>query len=159
MFISLFVLARGTLKFLFRLKLDSQMLRGDKNSCNLWSGSQVMESKSLVLARVNFLKQAEFIITTSSIRARAIWPQLDICSARTVVNWRSRSLARSPHYVRSSTFMINQKLNVSSIHILMNVWADNRDGWKTQDGRMTTKCRVTMGMQSLARHFYVILSS
>ena len=46
---SLFVLARGTLKFLFRLKLDSQLLRGCKTSCSLWSELQVMESKSLVL--------------------------------------------------------------------------------------------------------------
>ena len=36
-FLSLFVLARGTLKFLFRLKLDSQLLWGGKSSCNLWS--------------------------------------------------------------------------------------------------------------------------
>ena len=46
---SLFVLARGTLKFLFRLKLDSQLLRGGKSSCSLWSELQVMESKSLVV--------------------------------------------------------------------------------------------------------------
>ena len=38
-FLSLFVLARGTLKFLFRLKLESQLLRGGKSSCNLWSES------------------------------------------------------------------------------------------------------------------------
>ena len=49
MFLSLFVLARGTLKFLFRLKLDSQLLRGGKSSCNLWSELQVMELKSLVV--------------------------------------------------------------------------------------------------------------
>ena len=49
MFLSLFVLARGTLKFLFRLKLDSQLLRGGKSSCSLWSELQVMESKSLVV--------------------------------------------------------------------------------------------------------------
>ena len=48
-FLSLFVLARGTLKFLFRLKLDSQLLRGGKSSCSLWSELQVMESKSLVV--------------------------------------------------------------------------------------------------------------
>ena len=47
--LSLFVLARGTLKFLFRLKLDSQLLRGGKSSCSLWSELQVMESKSLVV--------------------------------------------------------------------------------------------------------------
>ena len=35
--LSLFVLAKGTLKFLFRLKLDSQLLRGGKSSCSLWS--------------------------------------------------------------------------------------------------------------------------
>ena len=49
MFFSLFVLARGILKFLFRLKLDSQLLRGGKNLCTLWSELQVMESKSLVV--------------------------------------------------------------------------------------------------------------
>ena len=48
-FLSLLVLARGTLKFLFRLKLDSQLLRGGKSSCNLWSELQVMELKSLVV--------------------------------------------------------------------------------------------------------------
>ena len=49
MFLSLFVLARGALKFLFRLKLDSQLLRGGKSSCSLWSELQVMESKNLVV--------------------------------------------------------------------------------------------------------------
>ena len=47
--LSLFVLARGTLKFLFRLQLDSQLLRGGKSPCSLWSELQVMESKSLVV--------------------------------------------------------------------------------------------------------------
>ena len=41
---------------------------------------------------------------------------------------------------------------------------DNReltqqDGWNTQDGRMTKKCRVRLGMHSLAPHFFVILPS
>ena len=49
MFISLFVLAGRTLKFLFRLKLNSQLLRGGKSPCNLWSELQVMELKSLVV--------------------------------------------------------------------------------------------------------------
>ena len=49
LFLNLFVLARGTLKFLSRLKLDSQLLRGGKSSCSLWSELQVMESKSLVV--------------------------------------------------------------------------------------------------------------
>ena len=49
MLLSLFILARGTLKFLFRLKLDSQLLRGGKSSCSLWSELQVMESKTLVV--------------------------------------------------------------------------------------------------------------
>ena len=47
--LSLFVLARGTLKFLFHLKLDSQLLRGGRSSCSLWSELQVMEAKSLVV--------------------------------------------------------------------------------------------------------------
>ena len=34
-----------------------------------------------------------------------------------------------------------------------------QDGWKTQDGRMTKKCRVRLGMHSLARHFFAILPS
>ena len=34
-----------------------------------------------------------------------------------------------------------------------------QDGWKTQDGRMTKKCRASLGMHSLARHFFVILPS
>ena len=44
-----FVLAKGTLKFLFRLTLDSQLLRGGNSSCNLWSELRVMELKSLVV--------------------------------------------------------------------------------------------------------------
>ena len=34
-----------------------------------------------------------------------------------------------------------------------------KDGWKTQDGRMTKKCRARPGMHSLALHFFVILPS
>ena len=34
-----------------------------------------------------------------------------------------------------------------------------QDGWNTQDGRMTQKCRVRLGMHSLAPHFFVILPS
>ena len=34
-----------------------------------------------------------------------------------------------------------------------------QDGWNTQDGRMTKKCRVRLGMHSLARHFFAILPS
>ena len=34
-----------------------------------------------------------------------------------------------------------------------------QDGWKTQDGRMTKKYRVRLGILSLARHFFVILPS
>ena len=34
-----------------------------------------------------------------------------------------------------------------------------KDGWKTQGGRMTKKCRARPGMHSLARHFFVILPS
>ena len=29
-----------------------------------------------------------------------------------------------------------------------------KDGWKTQDGRMTKNCRARPGMHSLARHFF-----
>ena len=29
-----------------------------------------------------------------------------------------------------------------------------KDGWKTQDGRITKKCRARPGMHSLARHFF-----
>ena len=47
-FLSVFVLARGTLKFLFCLQLDSQLSRGGKSSYNSWSELQVMESKTLV---------------------------------------------------------------------------------------------------------------
>ena len=41
---------------------------------------------------------------------------------------------------------------------------DNRavrqqDGGKTEDGRMTKKCRARPGIHSLARHFFVILPS
>ena len=44
------------------------------------------------------------------------------------------------------------------------VWDDiseltQQDGGKTQDGRMTKKCRVRSGMHSLARHFFAILPS
>ena len=34
-----------------------------------------------------------------------------------------------------------------------------QDGWKTQDGRATKKCRAGAAMPSLARHFFVILPS
>ena len=34
-----------------------------------------------------------------------------------------------------------------------------QDGWKTQDGRMTKKCRVRLRMHSLAPHFFAILPS
>ena len=34
-----------------------------------------------------------------------------------------------------------------------------QDGWKTQDGSMTERCRVRLGMHSLAPHFFVILPS
>ena len=34
-----------------------------------------------------------------------------------------------------------------------------QDGWKSQDGRMTKKCRARPGMHSLAPHFFVILPS
>ena len=34
-----------------------------------------------------------------------------------------------------------------------------QDGWNTQDGIMTKKCRVRLGMHSLAPHFFVILPS
>ena len=34
-----------------------------------------------------------------------------------------------------------------------------QNGWKTQVGRMTKKCRVRLGMHSLAPHFFVILPS
>ena len=34
-----------------------------------------------------------------------------------------------------------------------------QDGWKTQDGRMTKKCRVRLGMHGLAPQFFVILLS
>ena len=54
MFLSLIVVARGTLKFLFCLKIDSQLSRGGKSSYNLWSELQVMESKSLVV--INMLE-------------------------------------------------------------------------------------------------------
>ena len=47
-FMSLFVLARGTLNFLFRLKLSSQLFLGGRSLYSLWSELQVMESKSLV---------------------------------------------------------------------------------------------------------------
>ena len=44
------------------------------------------------------------------------------------------------------------------------VFAENReltqqDGWNTQDDRMTKKCRVRLGMHSVAPHFFVILPS
>ena len=48
-FMSLFVLARGTLNFLFRLKLSSQLFWGGRSLYSLWSELQVMESKSLVV--------------------------------------------------------------------------------------------------------------
>ena len=32
-----------------------------------------------------------------------------------------------------------------------------QDGWNTQDGRMTKRCRVRLGTHSLAPHFLVIL--
>ena len=34
-----------------------------------------------------------------------------------------------------------------------------QDGWKTQDGRMTKKCRTRPEMHCLVRHFFVILPS
>ena len=48
-FMSLFVLARGTLNFLFRLKLSSQLFWGGRSLYSLWSELQVMESRSLVV--------------------------------------------------------------------------------------------------------------
>ena len=48
-FLSFFVLARGTLKSFFCLKLNSQLLRGGKSSYNLWSELLVIESKSLAV--------------------------------------------------------------------------------------------------------------
>ena len=34
-----------------------------------------------------------------------------------------------------------------------------QDGWNTQDGTMTKRCRIRLGMYSLAPHFFVILPS
>ena len=48
-FMSLFVLARGTLNFLFRLKLSSQLFWGGRSLYSLWSELQVMESRRLVV--------------------------------------------------------------------------------------------------------------
>ena len=42
---------------------------------------------------------------------------------------------------------------------LINRGRTQKDGWNTQDGRTTKKCRVRLGMHSLALHFFVILPS
>ena len=48
---------------------------------------------------------------------------------------------------------------LASVSYLVTSELTQQDGWKTQDGRMTKKCRVRSGMHSLARHFFAILPS
>ena len=42
-------------------------------------------------------------------------------------------------------------LQNTSFHVVRDLM--HQDGWKTQDGRVTKKCRARPGMHSLARHF------
>ena len=63
-------------------------------------------------------------------------------------------------FYQTLVFRLLWKLSMSNYNLLSCFLLESlRVGWETQDGRVTTKCRVTMGMQSLARDFFVILPS
>ena len=51
------------------------------------------------------------------------------------------------------------RLWVITVLELINRELTQQDGWNTQDVRMTKKCRIRLGMHSLAPHFFVILPS
>ena len=61
--------------------------------------------------------------------------------------------------LRASVVVRTSKMKISRRPLADYREPTQKDGWNTQDERMTTKCRVGLGMHSLAPHFFVILPS
>ena len=61
--------------------------------------------------------------------------------------------------LKIARFVIHGQINKCYAVQLINRELTQQEGWKAQDGKMTKKCRVILGMHSLARYCFVILLS